>query len=493
MLNEQKITYRMRTLMESGFFGSKVLLTEAFADNDKVRLFQAAYNYTYDKNLAVDGVKGGQTDAAIADVKKQLGKEKLDDAGAKDFYQKFLTKLDENKASINVGQGGANTNRILNQAIQALINLAGTPLGIDGVIGTKTIAAIKAVAEDSEVINSQNITTITGKAVKNILQLGVDGIATTQGNQAKTPQQIEAESRKSWEKYPCVAKAAGVKEDKQKDGSIAYVDKDNANIYFANGRKMRLSDSVKDDYYCNGMTVTIGTMSDNTKAEGKCESGNCVDGKGKSILQDRTLEGTFVGGKLTGANNTIIYLKDGKQDGRSFVGETKNNKPVNGIFRFTDGSIYNGFFNSAGEMAGVNSRYTNSKGKKWKGNFTASKPVGATWKQLDAVEDDGKETTFPTTAMQSGADDAKKKQAFNEDMKKLVEIIKDYRNQWGYYRVNANSIRFSDSLDKEIFKTSNVFKQLADIPSGRFWMYKPDTKTIFFYEADKNYYVHKIT
>lgn len=79
-------------------------------------------------------------------------------------------------------------------------------------------------------------------------------------------------------------------------------------------------------------------------------------------------------------------------------------------------------------------------------------------------------------------------------MKKLVEIIKDYRSQWGYYRVNANSIRFSDSSDKEIFKTSNVFKELADIPSGRFWMYKPDTKKIFFYEVpDKNYYVHTIT
>lgn len=395
MLNEQKITYRMKNLMESGFFGSKILLTEAFADKDKIRLFQAAYNYTYNKNLAVDGIKGAQTDAAIADVKKQLGKDKLDNEGAKEFYQKFLVKLEENKGSINVGQGGANTNRILNQAIQALINLAGTPLGIDGVIGAKTIAAIKTVAEDSEVINAENITTITGKAVKNILQLGVDGITTTQGGGAKTPQQIEAESREAWKKYPCITQAAGIIEDKNADGSIAYFDKNKANRYFANGRKMRMSDSVKEDYYCNGMTVTIGTMSDNTKAEGKCESGNCVDGKGKSILQDRTLEGTFVGGKLTGANNTIIYLKDGKQDGRSFVGETKNNKPLNGVFRFADGSLYNGFFNDAGQMHGNNSSYTNNKGKKWVGNFRDSKPVGSTWKELDAVADDGKLTRFP--------------------------------------------------------------------------------------------------
>jgi hypothetical protein len=198
MLNEQKITYRMRTLMESGFFGGKVLLTEAFADRDKVRLFQAAYNYTYNKNLAVDGEKGAQTNAAIADVKKQLVKDKLDNEGAKDFYANFLTKLVDDKEKINVGQGGVNTNKILNRAIQALINLAGTPLGIDGVIGTKTIAAIKTVIDendDSGAINSENISQITGKAAKNVLDLGVEGIATVQGAATqKSPAQIVAKN-----------------------------------------------------------------------------------------------------------------------------------------------------------------------------------------------------------------------------------------------------------------------------------------------------------
>ena len=359
MLNEQKITYRMKTLIESGFFGTKSLLTEAFADKDKVRLFQAAYNYTYDKNIAVDGIKGTQTNAAIEDVKKQLGKDKLDDAGANEFYQKFLVKLDEKKSSINVGQGGANTNKVLNYAIQTLINLAGTPLGIDGVVGTKTIAAIKTVADDSEVINTENITTITGKAVENILQLGIEGIATVQGGAAKTPEQIEAESRKAWEKYPCVAKAAGVKENKLKDGSIAYVDKDNANIYYANGRKMRLSDDVKDNYYCNGMTVTISGKSD-----------------------------------------------------------------------------------------------------------------------------------YETAAMQSAADETKKKQAFNEELKKLIEVVKTYPadKQNGNYELYRGFKFMVTNRNKLILSSQNIFSDLRNISSVGKWVYNPQTNSISF---NNGKYVYK--
>jgi hypothetical protein len=485
MLNEQKITYRMKTLMESGFFGTKSLLTEAFQDKDKVRLFQAAYNYTYDKNLAVDGIKGGQTDAAIADVKKQLAKDKLDDTNTADFYYKFLERL-QNDKSINVGQGGVNTNKNLNYAIQALINLAGKPLGINGVIETKTNTAIKELT-NSDTITSKNILPIINLANPNVKTLGVENIATAQT--AKTPEQIEAESRKAWEKYPCVAKAAGVKEDKLKDGSIAYVDKDNANIYFANGRKMRLSDSVKENYYCNGMTVTIGVMSNNTKAEGKCEEGNCVNGKGKLITAaGDTLIGAFANGKLTGADNEIFF----KAFSSYFKGETKDGKMFKGAYKLKDGALYDGFFLN-GKFHGDASLYMNAFGKKWRGNFRNGAPVGSTFKVLDMMPNDGKETTFPTAAMQSGANDLKLKEAFNNDMKKLVEIIKDYRNQWGYYRRKPSEVRFYDSLDKQIFSTTNVFEKLANIPPNKFWMYKPDTKTIFFYEANKNYYVHKIT
>jgi hypothetical protein len=412
MLNEQKITYRMKTLMESGFFGTKTLLSEAFQNKDKVRLFQAAYNYTYDKNLAVDGIKGGQTNAAIADVKTQLAKEKLDNSATEDFYYKFFEKL-QNDKTINVGQGGVNTNKKLNYAIQALINLAGTPLGINGVIEAQTIAAIKTVTKSSEVITNQNILPIINMANPNVKELGVEDIATAQT--AKTPEQIEAESRKAWEKYPCVAKAAGVKENKLKDGSIAYVDKDNANIYYANGRKMRLSDNVKDNYYCNGMTVTIGVMSDNTKAEGKCEEGNCVNGRGKLITAaGDTLIGAFANGKLTGADNEIFF----KAFSSYFKGETKDGKMFKGAYRLKDGALYDGFFLN-GKFHGDGSLYMNAFGKKWRGNFRNGAPVGSTFKILDIMPNDGKETIFPTAAMQSGANKSK----FAEDMKKFKGVI----------------------------------------------------------------------
>jgi hypothetical protein len=542
MLNEQKITYRMKNLIESGFFGSKTLLTEAFADGDKVRLFQAAYNYTYDKNLAVDGVKGGQTDAAIADVKKQLGKDKLDDAGAKDFYQKFLVKLDDNKGSINVGQGGANTNKILNQAIQALINLAGTPLGIDGVIGTKTIAAIKTVAEDSEVINSQNITAITGKAVKNILQLGVEGIATTQG---------------------------GGKDAAAEEGG------------------------TKSKY-------------------GTCLSGDCENGQGKlKNTKNNIYIGTFVDFYHTGNKNEIQFA-----NGDIFKGQTLQGHPVKGTYTYKSGSVftgdfhpnsdnekygtfkskdgwtYTGGFNVQGKMEGTNSLYTNKNGKQFKLNFTAGKPVGYTWEQIDSKEDNGTVTiskeakdsafkadmakfksiidakikdgsltgknnifsgfyskvgatlqildannnllskttvipnelkenqgrwsyytggagskvmnfgtnnsvtkyvyTYPKDASNSNTSNSNKAATantspttssketlskFNIDMKKLLGIIKDYQNKWGFFYKEGTTIKFYDSLDDKKIFTSSVTPEILKLQGG-WWVYK-DNKIEF--------------
>lgn len=264
MLNEQKLNDRMMNLMESGFFGKKILNEGVFAPQVKIKLFQAAYNYIYNQNISVDGEKGVQTNAAIEAVKKALGKDKLDDAGVKDFYEKFLTKLDESKESINVGQGGANTNKILNQAIQALINLAGTPIGIDGVIGTKTIAAIKTVAEDSEVINSQNITTITTKAVKNILQLGVDGIATIDSkspeelNSAQNREKIEANYAKSiedWKNFPCITSDTAYKKMKRDDGTVMY--KNGGHYLFGNGRGYRAENKTSYTFTCENGKLTV--------------------------------------------------------------------------------------------------------------------------------------------------------------------------------------------------------------------------------------------
>jgi len=227
MLNEQKLNDRMMNLMESGFFGKKILNEGVFAPQVKIKLFQAAYNYTYDKNLAVDGVKGGQTDAAIEAVKKDLGKDKLDDVNIKDFYTKFLTKLDENRANINVGEGGSNTNRNLNLAIQALINIAGQAIPIDGVIGAKTIAAIKALTNDgSGLINKDTITGITGLAVKTNVQggLGVEGVATIDSkspeelNSAQNREKIEANYAKSigdWKNFPCITSDTAYKKNEK--------------------------------------------------------------------------------------------------------------------------------------------------------------------------------------------------------------------------------------------------------------------------------------
>jgi lysozyme family protein len=239
MINEQKIAYRMKNLMESGFFGkSKSLLNEALADKDKVRIFQAAYNYTYNQNIAVDGVKGAQTTAAIEAVKKDLGKEKLDDTNMKDFYTKFFTKLTEEAANINVGEGGSNNNKILNYAIQALINLAGQPIGIDGVIGTKTITAIKALTNnESGAINNETLSSITPLAIKTNVQSGLS-VEDVTAAKTKTREEITAESRETWKKYPCITQADGIKENVLDDGTISYTDKNDTYIYFGNGRRM---------------------------------------------------------------------------------------------------------------------------------------------------------------------------------------------------------------------------------------------------------------
>jgi hypothetical protein len=229
--------------MESGFFGRMVLSEGTFTPQVKVSLFQAAYNYTYNKTLVVDGAKGGQTNAAIEAVKKDLGKDKLDDANIKEFYTKFLTKLDDNSANINVGEGGSNNNRNLNLAIQALINLAGQAISIDGVIGAKTIAAIKTITnDDSGVINKDTIRSITGLAVKTNVQggLGIDGIAAING---KTPEELNSEqnieanyakSIEEWKKFPCITTNNAYKLVKNTDGTVMY--KLNGHYLFGNGR-----------------------------------------------------------------------------------------------------------------------------------------------------------------------------------------------------------------------------------------------------------------
>ena len=480
MLNEQKITYKMKTLIESGFFGNKGLISEALADKEKIRLFQAAYNRTYDKNLAVDGIKGAQTDAAIADVKQKFSLDKLDNTNTEVFYLNFLDilKLDN---TINVGQGGANTNKNQNYAVQVLSNLAGQPIGIDGVIGTKSIEAIKALT-GANVINKDNIGAVIEKAKANIKELGVEDIATVK---TKTPEEVQAESRKAWEKYPCITNAEGVQEVILKDNTITYKDKNNAYYYYANGRRMQISNSEISDYYCNGMTVVAGKMADNTKAEGKCEEGNCVNGTGKLIsAAGDTYVGTFVNGKLTGTDNEIFF----KAFSSYFKGETKDGQMVKGAYRFKDSSLYQGFFLN-GKMHGDNSSYMNPKGKKWMGNFRNGAPVGATLAELNIPENDNKVTKFPTAAMQSGLDDAKKKQLFNEDIKKLVDAIKSNPIKSGQYTLNtfAGEMFFYNNNGALILRTKNYFKQLLSMRfKSAFWEYKSDTNSIVFTESVGN-------
>jgi hypothetical protein len=65
MLNEQKLNDRMMNLMESGFFGKKVLNEGLnITPGMKIALFQAAYNYLFGKNITVDGQTGSQTGQA---------------------------------------------------------------------------------------------------------------------------------------------------------------------------------------------------------------------------------------------------------------------------------------------------------------------------------------------------------------------------------------------------------------------------------------------
>jgi hypothetical protein len=461
MLNEQKVTYKMKTLIESGFFGNKGLISEALADKDRIRLFQAAYNRTYDKNLAVDGIKGAQTDAAIADVKQKFSLDKLDNANTEVFYLNFLDilKLDN---TINVGQGGANTNKNQNYAVQVLSNLAGQPIGIDGVIGTKSIEAIKALT-GANVINKDNIGAVIEKAKANIKELGVEDIATVK---AKTPEEIQAESRKVWEKYPCVTKAEGIQEVILNDNTIVY--KNNAFTYYGNGRRMQNDNSQMSDYYCNGMTVVAGKMADNTKAEGKCEEGNCVNGTGKLITAaGDTHVGVFVNGKLTGTDNEIFF----KAFSSYFKGETKDGQMVKGAYRFKDSTFYEGFFLN-GKMHSDNALYMNAKGKKWKGNFRNGAPVGATFAELNAPENDNKITLFSTPERIANLN-------IGNEMKKIKDAIDKKINDGtisneniisGRYSKLGNGLQILDSNDDLIYTTTIIPDKLATINQGK-WSY----------------------
>jgi lysozyme family protein len=193
MLNEERITNRMLNLIESGFFGkNKFLLTEQFTSSEKIRLFQAVYNYSYKQNILVDGIRGKQTNNAIADVKNQLLKDenlKFNNTNAETFFLNFLDVL-KTENIINVGRGGSN-DKMVNYAIQSLITLAGQPIKIDGVVGTQTITAIKALT-NSETITKDNIQPIIDKAKANIKELGIEDASSMQNTsiaQNKAPEE----------------------------------------------------------------------------------------------------------------------------------------------------------------------------------------------------------------------------------------------------------------------------------------------------------------
>jgi lysozyme family protein len=190
MLNEEKITHRMKNLIESGFFGKdKLLLNEAFAEKDKVRIFQAAYNYSYKQSITVDGIRGTQTNKAIADVKTKLSLDKLDNKNTEIFFLNFLDIL-KTENIINVGRGGSN-DKVINYAAQALLNLAGQRIKIDGIVGTQTTTAIKALT-NSETITKDNIQPIIDKAKANIRELGIEDESSTQNTssgQNKAPEE----------------------------------------------------------------------------------------------------------------------------------------------------------------------------------------------------------------------------------------------------------------------------------------------------------------
>jgi len=162
MLNEQKLNDRMMNLMESGFFGKKILNEGLnIKPGMKIALFQAAYNYLFGQNITVDGQTGPQTEAALESAKKKYASDNIDNKMFNVFYADFIDAII--KAN-NVKLGDKNNNRI----IQVLLHLAGaTTVVPDGIIGDKSKAALKQFL-GVENIDATGIKLLADKANVNI-------------------------------------------------------------------------------------------------------------------------------------------------------------------------------------------------------------------------------------------------------------------------------------------------------------------------------------
>lgn len=162
MLNEQKLNDRMMNLMESGFFGKKILNEGLnIKPGMKIALFQAAYNYLFGQNITVDGQTGPQTEAALESAKKKYASDNIDNKMFNVFYADFIDAII--KAN-NVKLGDKNNNRI----IQVLLHLAGaTTVAPDGIIGDKSKAALKQFL-GVENIDAAGIKLLADKANVNI-------------------------------------------------------------------------------------------------------------------------------------------------------------------------------------------------------------------------------------------------------------------------------------------------------------------------------------
>jgi hypothetical protein len=89
---------------------------------------------------------------------------------------------------------------------------------------------------------------------------------------------------------------------------------------------------------------------------------------GRGVLVDTYNKTFYVGYFLNNekSGKGVNYNSDGKQQ---YIGEFKRNKPCGkGEFRYKNGEVLQGTFNSVGEGKGV---YTFDDGAYWRGNFYA--------------------------------------------------------------------------------------------------------------------------
>ena len=183
-----------------------------------------------------------------------------------------------------------------------------------------------------------------------------------------------------------------------------------------------------------------------TKITSQCTEGNCIDGKGKKVFNNRTVyEGKFKDAKYHGKGKITF------KSGTVAEGEFNNSFFEYGKITYANGNIYEGGYQK-GKKHGQG-RYTFANGNIYEGEYKENKAHGQgkyTWADGEAYEGGYKEGNKHGKGKYTWADGTVKSGEWENDKQVTFANIDPKK----YWEGAINCYRFTDNPNKKEMKTN---------------------------------------